>query len=88
MRAYSAWCSGHTFVPTHEVFLPKYALDPPHMAVSVVNANEPTYRSVCYQNQGPTPILFEIDNEPSGLVAVIVSGYSNGSNRPHRHQLQ
>jgi len=61
--------SGHTFVPNHEVFLPKYQLDPLEMAMSVVNANEATYRTVYFENVGPTPILFELDNDPAGLAA-------------------
>jgi len=64
---------GHTFVPNQEVFLPKYQLDPLEMAMSVVNVNEATYRSVCFENIGPTPILYELDNDPAGLVIVVKS---------------
>jgi len=63
--------SGHTFLPNHEVFLPKYQLDPAEMALSVVNANEATYRTVYFENVGPTPILFELDKNFSGLVITI-----------------
>jgi len=60
--------SGHTFVPSHEVFLPKYQLDPLEMALSVVNTNEAAYRTVCFENVGPTPILFDFDMDPTGSV--------------------
>jgi len=65
--------AGHTFLPNHEVFLPKYQLDPAEMAVSVVNANEATYRTVYFENVGPTPILFELDKNLSGLVITILN---------------
>ena len=65
-------CAGHTFVPNHEVFLPKYQLDPLEMAVSVVNLNEATYRTVYFENIGPTPILYELDKDTSGFVIVII----------------
>ena len=59
-------------MPNQEVFLPKYQLDPLEMAVSVVNPNEATYRTVYFENIGPTPILFELDKDTSGLVIVVV----------------
>jgi len=64
--------AGHTFMPNQEVFLPKYQLDPLEMAVSVVNPNEATYRTVYFENIGPTPILFELDKDTSGLVIVVI----------------
>ena len=71
---YHWYYAGHTFVPKHEVFLPKYQLDPAEMAVSVVNANEATYRTVYFENVGPTPIMFDLDHEHSGLVIAALSG--------------
>lgn len=59
--------SGHTFLPNHEVFIPKYQLDPLEMAMSVVNPNDAAYRTVYFENIEPTPILYEID-DVSGLV--------------------
>jgi len=64
--------AGHTFLPNHEAFLPKYKLDPLEMAMSVVNPNEATYRTVCFENTGPTPILYELDNSPSALVKAVL----------------
>ena len=61
---------GHTFMPNHEVFLPKYQLDPLEMAVSVVNPNEATYRTVYFENIGPTPIFYELDKDISGSVII------------------
>jgi len=55
-------------VPNHEVFLPKYQLDPTEMAMSVVNPNEAAYRTVYFENTGPTPILFDLDTDPSRSV--------------------
>jgi len=64
--------AGHTFVPNHEVFLPKYELDPVEMAMSVVNLNEATYRTIYFENTEPLPILFELDQDPHGLVILVI----------------
>ena len=65
--------TGHTFVPNHEVFLPKYQLNPLKMAMSVVNPHEATYRTVYFENIGPTPILYELDNDGSRSALVVVA---------------
>ena len=87
MRFVCCVISGHTFVPNHEVFLPKYQIDPLVMAMSVVNAGEATYRTVYFENVGPTPILFELDNDPAGLATttVLITMVTRKHRQSYRH---
>jgi len=62
------YCSfpGQTFQPNAEAFLPRFSIDPMHMAMSVVNEHEAIYRTALLTNNGPTPILFSANKDSSG----------------------
>ena len=57
--------SGHTFMPNNETFLPRYKMDTPHLVFPAVNAKESTYRTVLVQNEGTTPILYDMEKDES-----------------------
>ncbi|XP_053386703.1 cilia- and flagella-associated protein 65-like isoform X2 [Mercenaria mercenaria] len=63
-------CAGHTFMPNNETFLPKYSLDSDNLVFPAVNAKESTYRTILMTNTGTTPILFDLEKDPSNIFSV------------------
>lgn len=63
-------CTGHTFLPNNETFLPRVFLDSCNLVFPAVNAKESTYRTILMQNMGTTPILFDLEKDPSHTFAV------------------
>jgi hypothetical protein len=49
-----------------EALIPRYSIDPEHLAMSVVNEHDATYRTVLLKNTGFTPLLFNADKDPLG----------------------
>lgn len=63
-------CVGHTFMPNNETFLPKYVLDSEHLVFPAVNAKESAYRTLMMTNMGTTPVLFDMEKDPSSTFTV------------------
>ncbi|XP_071101269.1 cilia- and flagella-associated protein 65-like isoform X1 [Haliotis cracherodii] len=63
-------CTGHTFMPNNETFLPRYDVNSPKLVFPAVNAKESTYRTLCVRNTGTTPILFDVEKDPSSTFAI------------------
>lgn len=63
-------CTGHTFMPNNETFLPRIILDSANIVFPAVNAKESTYRTVLMKNTGTTPILFDVEKDTSNTYAV------------------
>ena len=70
-------------MPHNESFLPRYALDTPHVVFPAVNARESAYRTVRLTNTGTTPILFNFESDTTGWVHLgtrrqrVIMGYKN-----------
>ena len=52
-------------MPNNETFLPRYTLDAAKLVFPAVNAKEATYRTLLMRNTASTPILFDIEKDPS-----------------------
>ncbi|XP_052236731.1 cilia- and flagella-associated protein 65-like [Dreissena polymorpha] len=63
-------CAGQTFMPNNETFLPRYTLDAAKLVFPAVNAKEATYRTLLMRNTASTPILFDIEKDPSSTFSV------------------
>ncbi|XP_060587307.1 cilia- and flagella-associated protein 65-like isoform X2 [Ruditapes philippinarum] len=63
-------CTGHTFMPNNETFLPKYTMDSDNLVFPAVNAKESTYRTILMTNTGTTPILFDVEKDPSKIFSI------------------
>ncbi|XP_041374433.1 cilia- and flagella-associated protein 65-like [Gigantopelta aegis] len=63
-------CTGHTFMPHNESFLPRYTFDSPHVIFPAVNAKESAYRTICLTNTGTTPIQFDFEKDTTCTFAV------------------
>ncbi|XP_052814504.1 cilia- and flagella-associated protein 65-like isoform X2 [Mya arenaria] len=63
-------CTGHTFMPNNETFLPRYTLDSAQLVFPAVNTKESTYRTLLMTNNGTTPILFDLQKDPSSTYTV------------------
>lgn len=57
-------CTGQTFQPNNETFLPEYVLDSPHIVFPAVNTKETAYRTVLLSNTGTTPIMYNLSKDP------------------------
>ena len=51
-----------------ETFLPRFSLDSHKVVFPAVNASESAYRTALLTNNGPTPIVFDFDKDPSEYV--------------------
>ncbi|KAK7484650.1 hypothetical protein BaRGS_00024058, partial [Batillaria attramentaria] len=58
-------CTGHTFQPNNETFLPRYDLDSPRVVFPAVNSKETAYRTVLLTNAGTTPLMYSMQKDPS-----------------------
>ncbi|KAL4217273.1 hypothetical protein ACF0H5_023724 [Mactra antiquata] len=63
-------CTGHTFMPNNETFLPKYSLNSELLVFPAVNAQESTYRTLLMTNTGITPILYDIEKDANRIFSV------------------
>ncbi|XP_025115261.1 cilia- and flagella-associated protein 65-like isoform X2 [Pomacea canaliculata] len=63
-------CTGHTFQPNNETFLPWYQMDPSSVVFSGVSAKEAAYRTILLTNTASTPIMYNIQNHPNNIFAV------------------
>ncbi|KAK3083386.1 hypothetical protein FSP39_021362 [Pinctada imbricata] len=63
-------CTGHTFLPNNETFLPRSLFDSERVVFPAVNTKESTYRTVLFTNTGSTPILFDIKPDETHSFAV------------------
>ncbi|XP_050388962.1 cilia- and flagella-associated protein 65 [Patella vulgata] len=63
-------CTGHTFMPHHETFWPRYTLDNPKVVFNAVNTQESTYRTILMTNTGTTPIFLDMESDPDNIFAV------------------
>ena len=61
----------------NETFLPRYNLDPSQVVFPAVNAKESTYRTVLMSNTGSTPILFDVEKEPTRYINIKVTSFFN-----------
>ena len=52
-------------MPNNETFLPKYMMDSDNLVFPAVNAKESTYRTILMTNTGTTPIMFDLEKDPS-----------------------
>ena len=57
--------AGQTFQQRMETFLPRYSLDSHKVVFPAVNTNECTYRTAMLTNNGPTPIVYDFDKDPT-----------------------
>lgn len=57
--------TGQTFQPNNETFLPRVSFDTTRLVFPAVNAKESTYRTLMLTNNGTTPILFDIQKDPT-----------------------
>ncbi|XP_078326129.1 cilia- and flagella-associated protein 65-like isoform X1 [Crassostrea virginica] len=63
-------CAGQTFQPNNETFLPRLSFDTSRLVFPAVNAKESTYRTLLLTNNGTTPILFDIQKDPTNTYTV------------------
>jgi len=55
-------------MPNNETFWPRYSLDSSNLVFPAVNAKEATYRTFLMTNSGATPILYDLDKDPTWYV--------------------
>lgn len=58
-------CTGHTFQPNNETFLPRYKLDSSHVIFPAVNSKESAFRTVLLTNTATTPLMYNLAKDPS-----------------------
>ncbi|XP_064646085.1 cilia- and flagella-associated protein 65-like isoform X2 [Lineus longissimus] len=63
-------CSGQTFLPNNETFLPRYSLDSPKLIFPAVNVNESAYRTMVLMDTGTTPIFYDFEKDAGGIFSV------------------
>lgn len=63
-------CTGQTFLPNNETFLPRFTLDTSRLVFPAVNAKESAYRTLLMKNTGTTPIFFDIQKDPNNIYSV------------------
>ncbi|XP_076448439.1 cilia- and flagella-associated protein 65-like [Babylonia areolata] len=63
-------CSGQTFQPNNETFLPQYQLDTHRVVFPAVNTKESTYRTVLVTNTGTTPIMYDLAKDAENIFAI------------------
>ncbi|KAK7113832.1 cilia- and flagella-associated protein 65-like isoform X2 [Littorina saxatilis] len=63
-------CTGHTFQPNNETFLPQYLLDSPHVVFPAVNTKESAYSTVLLTNTGTTPIMYDLTKDPDSTFSI------------------
>ncbi|XP_076088229.1 cilia- and flagella-associated protein 65-like isoform X2 [Mytilus galloprovincialis] len=63
-------CSGQTFLPNNETFLPRYTLDTSRLVFPAVNTKESAYRTLQMRNNGTTPIFFDVQKDPNNVYSV------------------
>ncbi|KAJ8320586.1 hypothetical protein KUTeg_002173 [Tegillarca granosa] len=63
-------CTGQTFMPNNETFLPRYNIDSSNLIFPAVNTKESTYRTLLLTNTGTTPILYDIQKDTTNTYAV------------------
>ncbi|OWF45565.1 hypothetical protein KP79_PYT24425 [Mizuhopecten yessoensis] len=63
-------CTGHTFQPNNETFLPRLSLDSQRLIFPAVNTKESTYRTLLFTNNGTTPIFYDVEKDPTSVYAV------------------
>ncbi|XP_052080289.1 cilia- and flagella-associated protein 65-like [Mytilus californianus] len=63
-------CSGQTFLPNNETFLPRFTLDTSRLVFPAVNTKESAYRTLQMRNTGTTPIFFDVQKDPNNVYSV------------------
>ncbi|XP_015214914.2 cilia- and flagella-associated protein 65 [Lepisosteus oculatus] len=81
------WCltlrvSGHSFLPGHQHFIPRYVLHRPQVVFPALN--QESYRSILFQNTGELPIIFNLETKDCPVVTVKPT---SGLVHPGAHQI-
>ena len=63
-------CAGHTFPSGVPHFIPKPALSHATLSFPAVHAGDVGYQTISIKNDGDTPMLFQVRNDPSGVFSV------------------
>ncbi|XP_063674984.1 cilia- and flagella-associated protein 65-like isoform X2 [Bolinopsis microptera] len=66
----SVYCTGETFEPGHEPFLPRYETDTSAILFPPALPDQPVYRTLLLRNQGDTPMSFVFEDDPMGIFSV------------------
>ncbi|KAL5256774.1 hypothetical protein ACHWQZ_G011893 [Mnemiopsis leidyi] len=66
----SVYCTGETFEPGHEPFLPRYETDTSAILFPPALPDQPVYRTLLLRNLGDTPMSFVFEDDPMGIFSV------------------
>ena len=67
----SLYCSGETFEPNHEPFLPRYDTDTPALLFPPTLPDQAVFRTLLLKNTGDTPMAFNVSLHESKSLHVM-----------------
>ena len=65
--AQSVYCTGETFEPGHEPFLPRYDTDTTAILFPPALPDQAVFRTLLLKNCGDTPMSFCFEDDPMGI---------------------